>query len=294
MPRTNYDPKKWTWGYELEVGDVPRKLIIPDKLGAWEYAETDVVNLRDPYKYIAADPLGLEPPVGGEINTYPTKSINGQLDKLKKLILMFGKFANGATISKCVMEAHIHVRVPGLRDDMPALKRLTKYIKNNQQTVVDKCVQYVEHPLMKETKTARTYLKWDMGRQMPTWMADNIKKAVNFDDFIRIQCCGKDGVSRGRPFRYTVNTYCLKHTDTIEFRCFRASLDLSKIRHCFFFVKHFMNAALNGGRPAVEILNRKNYKFPPFIYNHAEYQGWEATKWDKSRGKKKRMHVQIS
>ena len=29
-------------------------------------------NLNEPYKYIACDPLGENPPVGGEVNTVPT------------------------------------------------------------------------------------------------------------------------------------------------------------------------------------------------------------------------------
>ena len=62
----------WTWGYEVEWGDIDRTLKIPEHLGKWEHAETDILNLNEPYKYIACDPLGEDPPVGGEVNTVPT------------------------------------------------------------------------------------------------------------------------------------------------------------------------------------------------------------------------------
>jgi hypothetical protein len=33
-----------SYGYELELGDVDRKIIIPSLLGSWEYSETDIYN----------------------------------------------------------------------------------------------------------------------------------------------------------------------------------------------------------------------------------------------------------
>lgn len=291
---TRYNPLDFTWGFEFEVGDVRRDIEIPKSLGSWEYAETDVVNQREPYRYVAADPLGIDPPVGGEINTYPTRSLYTQIQKIGSLIELFENKRCRPTVSNCVMEAHVHVGVPGLTEDIDALKRLTNYIVKNQNTVINRCVAYEEHQLMKETKTARTYLKWDMGRPMPVWMAHNIQRyADNFGDFIRLQCCGKDAKSMGRPLRYTINTYCLKHTNTVEFRCFRATLDLKLLTSCFEFVRDFMVSALNGGPTAEQIIIKNNYKFPPFVYNHKVYLGWEKTKWSKERGKKQRRYIQI-
>ena len=34
----------WTYGYEIEWGDIDRTIKIPESLGSWEYAETDIVN----------------------------------------------------------------------------------------------------------------------------------------------------------------------------------------------------------------------------------------------------------
>ena len=80
-----YDSKNFTWGMEIEWGDVDRRLEIPAHLGSWEYAETDIINLKEPYKNVCCDPLGLEPPFGGEINTKPTKTWQEQVDRYFEL-----------------------------------------------------------------------------------------------------------------------------------------------------------------------------------------------------------------
>lgn len=291
----SYDPSTFTWGYELEFGDIARSVVIPEHLGKWEYAETDIVNLTPPYRGLACDPLGLEPPVGGEINVMPTKTWQDQVCRISEIIELFRALGQEPTAS-CVNHGHLHVFVPGLKNDMMALKRLIAYIRENQHILIDRCYQYRLHQDMSMAKTAKTYLKFDGGRPMPDYMCQNIiTLANNFDDFIRLHAAGKDGVSMGRPFRYAVNTYCMKHTGTIEFRCFRSSTKLEEIADQFRFVELFMHAALNGGPDVLEILLQHGpFKFPEFNYDHEMYLGWEKTKWDKERGKKAREYVDVT
>jgi len=71
----DYPKDKFTYGMEIEWGDVPRSMTIPEELGSWEYSERDIINLREPYKNVCADPLGESPPFGGEINTKPSKNL---------------------------------------------------------------------------------------------------------------------------------------------------------------------------------------------------------------------------
>lgn len=279
---------KMTFGYELELGDVLRSRKVPEKYGTWEYAETDIVNLHEPYRNIACDPLGKDPPMGGEINIKPGHSIDEVADRVLDTIEWFRKQGDEPTAS-CVNHGHVHVRVVGLRDNIMALRRLTSWIKKNQMEVIDYAYDYRETREMAKTKTARTYLKWDGGRPMPPWMCDNIiNGAQSFDDFIRIQCCGKDGVSRGRPFRYAINTYCMKHTDTIELRCLRASLKWQEVFDSILFASVLIDAALHGGS-----FNMREYKLPRLVYDHESYLGWEKTKWPKERGRKERVLYEI-
>ena len=286
----NYDTNNFTWGYEIEWGDIPRSTVIPEHLGKWEHAETDIVNLIEPYRGLACDPLGIEPPVGGEINTKPTATWEEQVDRIIAIRNLFEH-----PTASCVNHGHLHVYVPGLKDDIDALKRLTRYIRDNQQIVIDSCYQFRIHPDMDMAKTAKTYLKWDGGRPMPDYMANNILKfANNFEEFIRLHAAGKDGVSLGRPFRHAINTYCMKHTGTVEFRCFRSSTDRREIYDSFRFAEKFMDAALNNGPDADEILLEGDFKFPKFEYDSEMYLAWERTKYDKSRGNKLREFHEVS
>ena len=289
-----YDPKNFTWGYEIEWGDIDRRLEIPAHLGKWEYAETDIVNIRDPYKYFACDPLGLEPPFGGEINTRPTKTWQEQVYRIMQIYEFFIESGNQPSAS-CVNHGHLHVFVPGLKNDIDALKKLTKYIRRNQTETIAACYKFYDGYGMKKLKNATTYLKFDGGREMPDYMCDNIiNLANNFDDFIRLQCAGKDGVSMGRPFRYAINTYCMKHTGTIEFRCFRSSTNKNEIESQFSFAEKFIDAALNDGPDVWKILEENSFKFPEFNWDNLEYEGWIKTKYDKSRGEKKREFHEVA
>ena len=286
----NYNKDSFTWGYEIEWGDIDRTKEIPAHLGSWEHAETDIVNLYEPYKYIACDPLGLEPPVGGEINTKPTKNWQEQVARIMNIKALFDKPS-----ASCVNHGHLHVFVPGLKNDIDALKRLVKYIKDNQADTIEACYQFYNGASMNKAKGATNYLKFDGGRPMPDYMCDNIiNTAVDFDHFIKLHAAGKDGISIGRPFRFAINLYCMKHTGTIEFRCFRSSINEDEIWSQFEFVEKFIDAALNDGPSVKEILRDNKFKFPIFRWDINEYMGWVNTKYDKSRGEKKREYHDVA
>ena len=279
---------------EIEWGDVPRSFSIPEELGTWEYSERDIVNLKDPYKYVCADPLGESPPVGGEINTKPTKTWEEQVDRYFHLEKLFKDNGTPPTVG-ATAHTHIHCRVPGLRNDITALKNLTKYIKENQATTIDRVYGFYEHNQMKGTKGAKMYLKFDGGRPMPDYMSDNIiNKATDFDSFIKMHAAGKDGVSMGRPFRFAINMYALKHIDTIEFRLFRGTLDRTELESCFRFVRDFLDAALNDGPTVNELIDHNKYKFPPMIWDLNQFIGWNNTKHPEDRGEKVRTYVEVA
>lgn len=289
----NYNKQTFTYGYEIEWGDIDRRVEIPAHLGKWEHAETDIVNLHEPFKYVACDPLGLDPYMGGEINTMPTATWQEQVDRIIELRNYFVSKGSHPSAG-CVNHGHLHVYVPGLKNDISALKRLIAYIKANQADTIEACYGYYDSQYMKGSKNAKTYLKYDGGRAMPDYMCDNIiNLATDFDHFIKLHAAGKDGVSMGRPFRYAINTYCMKHTGTIEFRCFRSSVKREEIESQFKFAERFIDAALNDGQSVREILASDTFTFPPFYFDKLEYDGWEKTKYDKSRGTKVREYNEV-
>lgn len=283
-----YNKETFTWGFEVEWGDINRNLVIPNHLGEWEYAETDILNLREPYKNIACDPQGVEPPVGGEINTRPTSTWQKQVQIIQELKEFFIENDCEPTAC-CTAHGHVHVRVPGLTEDIESLKKLVSYIKRNQAMVVDRCGMYVDTPDIKKAKGSKMYMKYDGGRLMPDYMCENIiNLATDFEHFIKLHAAGKDGISMGRPFRYAINTYCLKHTGTIEFRCFRASTDTNKIADQFRFVEMFIDAALNDGPDVEDIFMENDFRFPEYRFSAEEFNALQATKYDKERGNKVR------
>jgi len=289
-----FDLKDWTYGYEIEWGDIPRNFTVPEHLGTWEYAETDILNLHGKYALRAVDPLGVDPPVGGEINTKPTATWPEQVDRIMRIHQLFIDEGHEPTAS-LVNHGHLHVYVPGLREDIDALKKLMRYVGNNQLLTAETCYKYYDDPTMKgAVKGAKIYLKHDGGRQMPAYMVDNIcNLSTSFDSFIKLHAAGKDGVSIGRPFRYAINTYCLKHTGTIEFRCFRSTTKREEIVSQFAFAEAFIDAALNDGPSVETILSENNYDFPPYVWNREHWDAWATTKWDKSRGKKVRNYYEV-
>ena len=281
-----WNPIDWTWGYEIEWGDITKSVAIPEELGSWEYCECDILNLNPPYRGLAVDPYGINPPVGGEVNTKPTYGYEDQVDRIMDIHDIFVAAGDTPTAA-CVNHGHVHVRIPGLSKDMASLKQLTRYIQENQDDIIDFAYGFVDSPEMKGDKN-KTYLKYDGGRKMPEWLADNLMKATDLEDYIRIYQCGKDGVSRGRPLRFAVNLYCLKHTDTIEFRCFRSSTNRREIFDSFRFAEDVLNAALYTGETVKALIERNGYKLPPFNYSRWESDAWAKTKKKSDASLKKR------
>lgn len=277
-----YDRNTFTYGFEIEWGDIDRNMPIPPELGAWEYCETDIINLREPYRGLGSDPKGVNPPVGGEINMKPTKTMEEQVDNIMKIHDLFVAHGTPPTAG-CVNHGHLHIHVPGLIEDIDALKRLSLYLRDNQHMTIDRCYQFRVMPNMEMTKTAKTYLKHDGGRIMPDWLATNLGTVpVDFEDWIRVHCCGKDAKTQSRPFRYGIHTYALKNSKTIEFRCFRSSVNRQEIMDSFRFAADWIDAALNNGPDVQELFLTNDYKFPPFEYDHEMYLAWENTKYERT------------
>jgi hypothetical protein len=292
MSEKQYPPETFSYGFELEIGDVPKGMELPEEWGEWEWAETGIVNQIGSYWGVAADPRGENPPVGGEINTQPTAGWRKQAENLVSILDHFRDQGYTPTVS-CVSCGQPHVHVPGMTEDIEALKNLTRYIKDNQDDFLKAVSQFQYDPRMKQTKQGLRYLRDECGGTLrPEWQSDNILNlATDFDSYIFQHMAGKNGTSRGRPLRHAINTYCLKHTKTVEFRSFRATVNEKHFHDSFKFVERFMDAALNGGPSVKEILSEYDYEFPPFEYDHDLYVSWEKTKWPAERGIKKRRFL---
>lgn len=284
-----YNKELFQYGMEIEWGDVRRDTPIPPELGAWEYSERDVVNLLPPYQNVAADPLGIEPPVGGEINTVPSVGWQRQVEIFQKL--RDEVFQGQTPTVSCLSHTHVHLCVPGLKEDVPALKRLIRYVGDNQEEAIVAGGRYTDKAFPSERRPAgaKNYFKLDGGRRFPEWRIQTIyDKTVDFESFYLWHSLGKEGLGHGRRLRYGINTYCLKYHGTVEFRFFRGTLDHEEVTDCFRFCEAFMDAALNEGPSVKEILESRDFRFPPFFVDLDQFHGWMQTKHPERRGKKAR------
>ena len=279
----------YTFGLELEVSDVP-SVELPSALGRWDNCERDIVNTMFPYRGIAADPLGISPPVGGEINVVPTRGFLGQVVNFCKLQNLIGEWGVGPSA-----HTHIHVGVPGLWQDSEKMKRLIRYIRDNQEFFITTCGRYEKRPGM--DGAAVQYMKFDGGRRTPTYLVDNLLKedTLTHERLIDLHCRGKDGISRGRPFRYGINLYASKFLGTVEFRMFRGTSSQDELDKCLMACALFLESALSEEAPRIEdVFARRGLtkeSFPPMLWDQELWDGLKKTKHPENRGKKDRRRV---
>jgi hypothetical protein len=252
-----------SWGCELEFGDVDRSRPIPEHLGTWNVWETDIVNQREPYWGIAADPAGIDPPVGGEINTRPTQSIAEQVRLISELIAWLGN-----PTSSCVSNTHIHIHVPDLN-----ISEFLRYVVRNQMAFIEAVYDFKADSRM--TQSGLQYLLMDSGRAFEPQKFDMIRRHAPTVGFIPLYILNNSAFDR-----YAINLTSLWYNKTIEFRCFRASTDVKEIANCLMAVDIFMKSYAQGKPIVADEL--KKMSFPKLNYNHELFESWERTK--KPRG----------
>ena len=248
-----------TWGLELEFGDVPTSLEFPDTIGRWEYHEIDIVNALPPYRGVAVDPLGDDPPVGGEINTAATYGIDKQMEVVRNLFALF-ESKNITPTSSCIQQTHVHVHDDRF-SNLKYLKQLLVFIVANQHELI-KVSDYSVDPRM--TPFAIDVFK---GYNTYTYYFDQIKLMLNsktIEEFLRFARMDESDIGK----RNFINFLPLKaEPTTIEFRCFNCTTDLEEIEACMLFANDVLDLKIP-----------KGYKTPKFIYDHELILGWEKTR----------------
>lgn len=107
--------KFWTYGAELELSDWPRHELLPVRGMGIDVRDTTMVNSDG----VAVDPTGKLYHLGGEIQTAPTETPEGQADQLLQIMQRWPE-----TTVNYRSNLHVHIRVPGLREDLAEIKHL--------------------------------------------------------------------------------------------------------------------------------------------------------------------------
>lgn len=262
------DSNYWTYGAEHEWADWPIDAELPAGCVRNRKDHT-IVNSSG----IANDPAGRSCRFGGEINTPPT-TLSGQVDVLRAL----RKSLPTATVNYR-SNLHVHIRAPGLRSDLVALKRVQQYIHANMPRAFD-LIAPLSRPSDWDFKSAaalsgavRRWKRCLVSHRtlLPAARLARQLAAADVDSFFAAEV-PQD--SAGRPLwhlqpRACVNLRQLIDTDTIEFRHFPGTLDAGEMRTALIWCSQFLEAALRDA-PFDDLLKwARRQRFPRFApYNH--------------------------
>ena len=260
-----------TYGCELEMGDVDTHVILPDG-NTWCYKDGSICNSNG----TANDPKKKLNRYGSEIQVKPASSPEELLRTVKGLYgLLPRKDFNFTT------NLHVHIRVPGLKDNLPALKRLAEYLRKNDSAMFN-LIDPIPQPLREDydcleawngalRRFKRRQRSHHYGVSDAVYLA--MMKARTPQEFYEAHALLSHNGKRQWHLvvRAGVNLkqlWC--DTETIEFRCFTMSLGMDKMLSAFRWPGLLLEAALVTGATPAEILSANRslvfQRFHPYNY----------------------------
>ena len=279
------------FGVELEWGDVDRRMNVPD-LMKWATAEIHVVNSRAPYRGVAMDPDGIDPPFGGEVNMRPSKTPLGGAQSVATLRRIFTE-AGCAPTATLVGGTHVHVS-SNLLDNLDVWKNLAVLAATEHDRIASiTAIRPLGMEAVMNERAAQTL--WGhthLNARVPQWLADNLLKVNTKEEFLRVLDCGRDGVSRiPMPGRKLVNLRSLgSPMRTVEFRSFASTESPHEVLSAAIFAQRFVLAAagLFSGNLYEDLV------FPTCIFEEELYRGWVATKKPSPGSRSSAKHARTS
>ena len=292
-----------TYGCELEWSDIDRTIDIPKELGSWEGpkmagrymgSEIDIVNTQGKYAGVAVDPLCISCPVGGEIHTVPSWSIESQLCRIMRIMELFPKLGVA-----CPNHGHIHVGIPDLKTDLGLLKNFFKYLECNEDDLIRFCCGFDadEHDRVVQSELpewAKKYFIIGDGKHIAPELYKAIAAAESMEEAMNAlrtipcldwDCCTGEYYETDGSHRTAVNMFNLTKGNTIEFRIFRASLNPLEIWSTLDFVRNFVQQASLGekGASVTAIIKDHRYQFPKLNFDMELAAGWVFSRQTKGR-----------
>ena len=284
------DKSKWTYGAELELSDFDRRRGFPDDGQEWKFDKRDITMVNSNGVAVwMGKPQSEADYFGGEINTPPTKTIKEQVNNLRKVV----EFYPEATINYR-SNLHIHIRIPGLSDNLKACKRIQAYV-HKVPDYLD-TIEPIPRPKLDNFESEEEYegavrrfnrRQVSHHKMLTGSRLKAAQRATNFDDFYAAEAPVKDGKPlMHRAPRCAVNIRQLKETDTIEFRHFPGTLDPIKFGHCLRWCRDFLYEALTSQKNPITLFEEGEYDLPKFKkYIHWMEVGYRMTVHDGSVSK---------
>jgi Putative amidoligase enzyme len=262
--------KEWTYGAEHELGDWDQRKGLP-RGHKMDVRDVTCMNSNG----IAADPKGKLWPYGGEINTPPTDTIVGQIECLDEIRALHPEAGINHRSN-----LHVHVRVPGLREDLAALKRVAAFNEKWLRQVLP-IVEPIPKPLNAMTDEAQGEMRRWRRRKVShhtvlvKTRTERMLAASTVEEFFRAEVpISKAGVPlwHCQP-RAAVNLRQLLETDTVEFRHFPGTLNGVSLNAALHWAEYWLQLAL-GESEEIEVADnaRKfwasavNIPFPEYVH----------------------------
>ena len=231
-----------TYGAELEVPDWNCLIGTPliEELGAKRnLVEQDICNSSG----VSVDPKLRTCVFGGEINTKPTDSIESQVQHIMDI---YKKIFYKLNYS---VGMHIHIRVPGLKEDLNQLKRWSKWLMENQDDYRRRVIESVVESDMESNYFFETQEDLKLFRKRYTYRKQNRYRKLKEETFERQMQAetpeewyqsffsrnSKGKIIWMTGYRPFINLTQLFNgeVDTIEFRGFNMTDDPDELLECF-------------------------------------------------------------
>lgn len=271
-------PRGWTYGAEHELVDWDRR-----RSHDWNLDVRDVTMVNS--DGIAVDPVARTYWLGGEINTRPSESASGQGDQLVEFTNQFPE-----TTINYRSNLHVHVRVPGLREDLAKLRRVQHFVSTWMPQLFP-LIEPIPEPTRAEYPDDEAYKgarkryarrRVSHQRMMSEERVSMQMRAITVDQFLEAEALHvPTGVVHWAiAARCAINLRQLRETDTVEFRHFPGTTTPAEVHSAVAWCSTFMQMAVEGrGDPVAmwrdDFSRRPWPHFQP--YDHELELGYQAT-----------------
>lgn len=279
------DTSAWTYGAEYEFGDYDSLEGVFPK-GVYQTPERSVVNSNG----IAADPLNLSYRYGGELNSPPTSTIEEQVSIFKEILerhpMCDANYRGGF---------HVHIRVPGLKDSLPLLKQIQRYIHDHRHVI-----EAMDVAPLPFDKLSRARARFHHNQHLTFLNPDRLNAQMNASSLEEFFQAEVPRSRAGQPLwhaqtRGAINLRQLLQTNTLEFRHYPSTTDAVAVHNAMTWCSDFLAAALDDSpppaipdrRPVLGVIyvdwQEQRWKVTSTHLNHrvgAEYNIKQILKWD--------------
>lgn len=239
----NMDTSTWTYGAEHEWADWPLARRLPPGYGR-DVRDITIVNSTG----VANDPTGKLHGFGGEINTPPTDTPDGQVACLLELKALLPE----ATVNYR-SNLHLHIRVPGLKDDLTALKqvqrRIHEWMPLALPIIEPLAIDQVDPRAPGSAEGLKRRLRRMKVSHQTLLRPERVQRQL---DAPTVEAFFEAEVPRSKAGavmwhaqpRLSVNLRQLRETDTVEFRHWPGTMDPDELAWAFQWCRGFMMRAL--------------------------------------------------